>query len=298
MTRYEIVIPGKRADQRRVTLKVEARSWMEALRTGLGQVGERWDARNGAVDIRPDGTIVVTDHSSGRVYEVQELANTDPSAPRTTIPATVIDEQGVRAAPKSEVQTAVDKPPRGRPAVPRTDSPPTTSRRKRPPQLKLLREVWETVSEIERGDLNAEQVLDAALDVAFEHIPCASAQVLVPGRTPRRLRVAAVLGDLADDLQGSVLGLEDTLATLIERERDKPIKLSTLNMSLTYDRRQGSGIVFDLDTMIWGPIRHRSRLLAVLALFNSHNPNGFKPADVRAVGHLTEALRAALLKHL
>ena len=77
--RYEVFIPAADEDKFDVTLEVEATNWMQALKTGLGRVGESQVVRSVVCDIKDDNTIHVTDAATMRVFKLRERGEDEPS---------------------------------------------------------------------------------------------------------------------------------------------------------------------------------------------------------------------------
>ena len=74
MARYEVFIPAKPGtDGDSVTVEVDASSWLLALRTGMKQIGEQGDSLGSIMcENRPDGTVVVKDPNSRRMFRIKE----------------------------------------------------------------------------------------------------------------------------------------------------------------------------------------------------------------------------------
>lgn len=93
MAVFEVFIPARSADAPNVTLTVEGRNWIEALRSGLKSIGEGGEAiANVMCDVKEDGSIHVTDVTTRRVFRLRELkdaagASATPSSPAATAPA-------------------------------------------------------------------------------------------------------------------------------------------------------------------------------------------------------------------
>jgi hypothetical protein len=80
MALFEVFIPAATPDGFNITAKIRADSWVQALRSGLARLGDNADVRNVMVDIKEDG-IDVTEPSSGRVFRIKQLEDTQAAAP-------------------------------------------------------------------------------------------------------------------------------------------------------------------------------------------------------------------------
>ncbi|MCC7073174.1 MAG: GAF domain-containing protein [Deltaproteobacteria bacterium] len=93
MAVFEVFIPAREADAPNVTLTVEGRNWIEALRSGLKSIGEGGEAiANVMCDVKDDGSIHVTDVATRRVFRLREQkgaggAATPPAAAPASPPA-------------------------------------------------------------------------------------------------------------------------------------------------------------------------------------------------------------------
>ncbi len=75
MPLFEVFIPGKPGtDNKAKLVKVDASSWLLALRTGLRQAGEQGDNFNQVLcENRPDGTVLVKDPTARRMFRIREI---------------------------------------------------------------------------------------------------------------------------------------------------------------------------------------------------------------------------------
>ncbi len=75
MPLFEVFIPGKPGtDNKAKLVKVNASSWLLALRTGLRQAGEQGDNFNQVLcENRPDGTVLVKDPTARRMFRIREI---------------------------------------------------------------------------------------------------------------------------------------------------------------------------------------------------------------------------------
>jgi hypothetical protein len=82
MPRYEVFVPAAPpAVARDETLVVEGDSWLGALRAGLARLGGGKGAPNLLCDVKPDGSIHVTDVATGAALRIREVETRAPAAP-------------------------------------------------------------------------------------------------------------------------------------------------------------------------------------------------------------------------
>lgn len=76
MPLYEVFVPARPGSGApSLTVKVEASSWLLALRAGIKQIGEQGTQLSSVLcENQPDGSIVVKDPVSRRVFRIKELA--------------------------------------------------------------------------------------------------------------------------------------------------------------------------------------------------------------------------------
>lgn len=116
MAVFEVFIPARDAGSPNVTLTIEGKNWIEALRSGLKSIGEGGEAiANVMCDVKEDGSIHVTDVATRRVFRLCEQkpgAKGGGAAPTATV-ASAAEPKAVDA-PKTlppEVPRAVSTPP-------------------------------------------------------------------------------------------------------------------------------------------------------------------------------------------
>ena len=75
MARFEVYVPAKEPGTPNVTLTIEANNWLGALSSGLKSLGEGQQAIADIMcDIKEDGSIHVSEMSTGRVFRLREKA--------------------------------------------------------------------------------------------------------------------------------------------------------------------------------------------------------------------------------
>ncbi len=109
MARYEVFIPKSASLPMDMRLRLEADSWVEALKAGLAKVGEGGAAsENVLCDIMDDNSIHVTDATSGRVFQIIELE--PEQAAQAEPPAEVTQPDMPAAVPEADAVTQPEMP--------------------------------------------------------------------------------------------------------------------------------------------------------------------------------------------
>ena len=76
MPRYEVFVPAAPpAIPRDESLEIEGDNWLGALRLGLARLGGARTPANVLCDVKPDGSIHVTDAATGRVLRIREAVS-------------------------------------------------------------------------------------------------------------------------------------------------------------------------------------------------------------------------------
>lgn len=81
MPKFEVHIPAVETTGFNFTFRVDAESWMAALKMGMQKLGEQGiHAGNVLVDIQDDNSLHVTEAESGRVFQIRELTDQEAAA--------------------------------------------------------------------------------------------------------------------------------------------------------------------------------------------------------------------------
>lgn len=114
MARYEVFIPKSAKLSMDMRLRLEADSWVEALKAGLAKVGEGGAAiENVLCDIMEDNSIHVTDATSGRVFQIIELSQS-PEASETRAAGSTQPDMPAAEDDFGEVETETELAPQAR----------------------------------------------------------------------------------------------------------------------------------------------------------------------------------------
>jgi hypothetical protein len=115
MPRFEVHIPAVDTTGFNFTFRVDAETWMAALKHGLKKLGEQGaQGQNILVDIQDDNTLHVTEPESGRVFQIRELSEQEAATAQ------------VKRSPARPAQPA---------APPSRPTPPPEPRRPAPQQV-------------------------------------------------------------------------------------------------------------------------------------------------------------------
>jgi hypothetical protein len=146
---------------------------------------------------------------------------------------------------------------------------------------------------LQDGYLTREQLLDAALDLVWEHVGCDGVQLLEPVAGSSELRVAVALGSHAGRAARAILHREPWIAELLAQHTGTT-RLSQVERTLRYDKPGRAPVIYPVSSLLWVPAYRQRRLQVVLVLVNSPNPAAFTDGETQAVEYLAGTLAQAL----
>jgi hypothetical protein len=217
MPQFEVFIPANDQVNKNVTLKVEAANWMDALRTGLVNIGEDQSALSNIMcDVQPDNSMHITDPGTKRVFRLRELgdganAPLAPSQAKSSGPSP-------RASGGTAAPTAAKAPPPSRPSGQFTAAPtPTRSDSSHPaasdPKIgraavaeanieDVIAQVFEATQELmESGTPDPKRICEFMLDLALQQVPASAGTFFLADINAHELTFEAVRGPKADAIK-------------------------------------------------------------------------------------------------
>lgn len=238
MAWFEVFIPASAQMPNHVTLTIEGQNWMDALRTGLANIGQG-PISNIMCDIQPDNSIHVTDTGTRRVFRLRETAapggGISPPAAPAPAPRAAAPAPAPAPAPRAAMMAAVAVPaaapapraaaPAPAPAPPpqraaqfhsgpapamRAESQPTAT----DPALKAaevateldvtdaIADVFDATQDLLMSDrIDPKAVADTLLDLALRKIPAEAGTFYLADVNGHDLHFTAVRGPKADALR-------------------------------------------------------------------------------------------------
>lgn len=165
------------------------------------------------------------------------------------------------------------------------------------PDAQIMAMVQAALPSIEKDFVTAEQVIDAAVDLAHNTVPTEATLFLLPAGDPRRGRVVAARGKTVKGFLGTVLPLTDDVADVLLSRRSV-VKLNQVDWTLRFQGRHQGIMSLDVRSLIWAPVMHRGRLVSTLVLTNSKRPTGFTQGEHTALEQVCMSLAKALVRYL
>ncbi len=221
-----------------------------------------------------------------------------PPVPRPAAPAH-------QPLPSNNLYDLADDPHPSAPPVPSTRShgasgaSPSGPRPGRP-QLsdgEVMSYISQLVPSLENPRLTAEQVIDGALEAAWEHVPCEFAVLTLPTRRADSMRVVSSRTSDRTSLLGFRLHIDPRLAQLIG-DQHAASRAAGLNLQVHFDKVGGVVRELPVGSLLWVPVLHRGRVLAVISLWNSDRSDGFSPGEAAALDFLASSVARSLVLHL
>jgi hypothetical protein len=276
MPRFEVFVPAAPpALPLDVTLRLDAESWLAALKAGLEKLGGQGLASNVLCDIQADGSIHVTAPQGGGVFRIQELAATPPpplAAPAAAPPAVgAIREAGREARGEGAARTPPGRI--GRPPAPRSAED-------------VLAELFERVGDLDAG-ADPRSSLAFLLDLAMEKIDCEAGSVFLARRGGSDLEFAVARGPRAQELLK--LGLTVPIGVGIVgfcAKENVCLAVSDAEKDPRFHRAVSRAIGYETRSLLCAPIAKRGSVLGALEVVNKRGGRPFEKGDLAVLAYL------------
>jgi hypothetical protein len=280
-----------------LTLRVDAAHWLAALKAGLERFGLPAPPAHVLCDVKPDGSIHVTDPESGRVFRIHELgagAGPEPSvepAPASPAPSpTAPPEEPPRPssiADRVEVAPAPLLPPPGR--IGRSIGPVGTGA--------LLTDLFDKAGDIQ-GSRDRRSALALCLELALRYTgaEAGSAFVLEPDTGDLLFEVAR--GPRAAEVLrlGMHIPMGLGLVGFCAQER-VCVAVSDAANHPRYFRGIAEAVGYEARSVLCAPVVFDGELFGALQVLNRRGGEPFGPTDVTVVSYLASRAGEWLAKH-
>ena len=296
MPLFEVLIPAAKAGGMDTTSKVRADSWMQALRSGLGKIGDSVDIKNVMCDVKPTG-IVVTEPDSGRVFRIKELQGVGappPSAapPPAAAPAPAADagpsaasigkglaRSGQRFAAaggeESVSQSAANADHAG---MGRGKQAPTR------PIEEILGDLFvESEAIYERQNLQDASAF--VLDLATKSIPCDSAAVFVADINTNDLCFAAASGPKAKEVVKFRVPMGEGIVGFAAQE-GVSLAVSDVSQDDRFHRQIADKVGYETNSLLCSPVQSDGRVFGAIELVNRLSGSSFTNDEINVLNYL------------
>lgn len=271
MPRFEVFVPAAPpALPADTTLRVEADSWLAALRAGLEKVGVAHAPTHVLCDVQADGSIHVTDAQAGGVFRIRELVAPPPPAPPSSVKGRA-PAAGAGAAAGARIGRV--------PAVAAAED--------------VLAEVFERVADLDRRD-DRKGSLAFLLDLALEKVPCEAGSVFLARLGSQVLEFAVARGPRAQEILklGLTVPMGVGIAGFCARE-NVALAVSDVDRDPRFHREISEAVGHETRSLLCAPIARAGRVLGAMELVNRRGAVPFGPLDLAVLSYL--AHRAAEL---
>lgn len=281
MPRFEVFVPAAPpALPADTTLRVEADSWLAALRAGLEQVGVAHAPTHVLCDVQADGSIHVTDAQAGGVFRIRELVAPPPPAPLSGVKGRApAAGAGVGAAAAGEAAAGAGARIGRAPAAAAAED--------------VLAEVFERVADLDRRD-DRKGSLAFLLDLALEKVPCEAGSVFLARLGSQVLEFAVARGPRAQEILklGLTVPMGVGIAGFCARE-NVALAVSDVDRDPRFHREISEAVGHETRSLLCAPIARAGRVLGAMELVNRRGAVPFGPLDLAVLSYL--AHRAAEL---
>ncbi len=153
--------------------------------------------------------------------------------------------------------------------------------------------LFKPVTDLDLLPGDVESLIDAAVTMLGDHIPCAFVQAALWLDDREGLWVASALGHLADEARHAVLRLPPGFIPQ-GPEQEAPVTHGGASVAFAYEDEAGSVLRVDVDTALCVPIRVDGVAMGLFVLAGPEREAGFSKADVSGVSYLAKTIGAKI----
>ena len=273
---YEILITPGVPDDLSVTARVEADSWMGALKTGVQRLSLGIDIKHVVADLRDDGSVLVSEPTSGRTFVVRQALAAQPQIPKP---------------PKAK-----PAPPPPLPPTPAAKLPPAAPTvRDRGQEERLVRAFHRATDAINSAHTPSDAA-NAFLEAALEIVPAEAGAVLFADITQQDMFIAFARGPATAALLNSRIPFGAGIAG-----HAVLYNIGLAVNDVTRDFRYVASLPEALGTrpvgMLCAPAESEGRTYGALHLVNKRGSARFDEGDMQVLTYLATRLAAFLDRH-
>jgi len=288
VARFEVYVPEAPPGlPAALTLRVDAAHWLAALKAGLDRFGLPAPPAHVLCDIKPDGTIHVTDPESGRVFRIHELgqeasdeastaATPEPLAPE---PSSVAREVVEAPAPLLPPPARIGRPP----------APVGTG-------AALARLFGEAAALAAAGDRRA--AMGLALDLALRYTDAEAGSAFAVEPDTGDLLFEASAGPRAAEVLRLGMHIPMGLGLVgFCAQEGVCVAVSDAAHHPRWFRGIADAVGYEARSVLCAPMRLEGELFGALQVLNRRDGEPFGPTDVTVVSYLASRAAEWLAKH-
>lgn len=288
MARFEVYVPeAPPALPAALTLRVDAAHWLAALKAGLDRFGLPAPPAHVLCDIKPDGTVHVTDPESGRVFRIHELGADAPLQDGRV--ATPVPE----APEPYSVARRVEEAPA--PALP----PPATIGRPPAPvgTGALLAELFEHAAGLAASQ-DRRAAMKLALDLALRYTDAEAGSAFALEPDTGDLLFEAASGPRAAEVLRLGMHIPMGLGLVgFCAQEGVCVAVSDAAHHPRWFRGIAEAVGYEARSVLCAPMLLDGELFGALQVLNRRGGQPFGPTDVTVVSYLASRAAEWLAKH-
>jgi hypothetical protein len=272
-------------------LRLEANSWIEALKSGLSKIGDGETlSENILCDIKNDKSIHVTDTTTGNVFQITEIHKDSPAPPAS--------------APRAEPKP-VPKSPGPAPAARPTKQPASTPGAPGPsgigrsidlnadPTADMLEEIFEKSSQLDKK--TQKDALYAMLDLAMEKIGTDAGTAFIADINSDDISFAAARGPHSDKLIGIKLKVGQGIVGFCV-DVGVGVAVSDASRDPRFYAAISKKIGYPTQSILCVPMQADEQIVGALELINKKDDSSFSENDLSIASFIGQQLARTLLQ--
>jgi putative methionine-R-sulfoxide reductase with GAF domain len=257
MPTFEIIIPKSAKLPQEVKMRVEADSWIRALKTGRQKVGETEEiTENYLCDVKADNSIHVTDAGSGRVFRIVEIVGDQPPAAEASI------GRSLEITPESTAD--------------------------------FLEEVFELTQDVNQKS-NQEEALYFMLDLAIERVRVDSGSVFLADINQHDLFFGAARGPKAGEVMKFRIKMGQGIVGFCAEE-GVGLAVSDVNKDSRFYAAISEKIGYPTRSILCVPMQMEGRVVGALELINKQENDVFSEQDLNVANFIAHQLAEYLVR--
>ncbi len=288
MARFEVYVPEAPPGlPAALTLRVDAAHWLAALKAGLERFGLPAPPAHVLCDIKPDGSVHVTDPDSGRVFRIHELGAVEPDG----LEAALVEESSSEH-PSSIAERIVEVPAPAQPPparIGRPHAPAGTGA--------LLAELFDRAEEL-AGAADRLSALSLTLDLALRYTDAEAGSAFVLESDTGDLLFEVARGPRAAEVLrlGMHIPMGLGLVGFCAQER-VCVAVSDAVHHPRYFRGIAEAVGYESRSVLCAPMLLDGEILGALQVLNRSGGQPFGPSDVTVVSYLASRAAEWMARH-
>ncbi len=264
MPRFEVSSPLLKTVTADMMFRLEAESWLGALKQGYQRIIKRIQTNpNALCDIQEDNSIYVTDTDTAGSFRIRQLETTDAN----TSPIAAPSRASIGRVTGVSSESVVD----------------------------LLEEIFQNTNALFEQP-SREKALYFMLDLALRTIGTDAGSIFIKRRNSEKLFPCAARGPKVNDVMKYRISVGFEAATFCTTE-DIGLTLSDVIKSNSFYKTTSENIGYLIRSILWVPMKGNDVTVGALELINKKKSDMFSERDLNAARFIADQLGAYLLQH-